>query len=676
VTAWFRSWRKRSSKAPTNPADPIDLELIPWLMATAISTTFPHFDSVPPWLFGGALLTIAWRIWLWRRGVCGGPAWQLILLAIAGAGGIVFEYRTLFGREPGVALLVLLMSLKLLELRTARDAVVVIMLGYFLLLTHYFYAESIPVGIWMLCATTVTTATLIRTQAPRLDTPAETLRQAARFVAQAIPVMVVLFFLFPRIDGPLWGLPQDAKKASSGLSDEMSPGSISELSQSTALAFRVEFKGQRPARDLLYWRGPVMSNYDGRTWRISRSGNQDVPTITPARDVGGTAALVEYAMTLEPHQQRWLLALDMPVDLPINSLLTPSLSVIHRNPVRDRMRFEFSASPRYRAGVDESPARLDRLRELPRDFNPKTRALAAEWRSASPNPKVISAKALLLFQQENFVYTLTPPLLGRNAIDDFLFDSRRGFCEHYASAYVFMMRAAGIPARVIGGYLGGEVNPIDGHLAVRQSDAHAWAEIWLAGEGWIRVDPTAAVAPNRIEQGLQASLPEGEALPAALRPDLEWLRALRYRWDAVDYAWNLWVLGYNMERQRQVLNRLGIGTDWTTLVGWLTGLTGTTFMLLGLWIIRRKPDPDRAHALWLLACKELARRGWERLPGEGPTDFANRVNADSKEFGALAIAIANHYIRLRYAMTESNIDTMYNAVGKLVPHWKLWSYRL
>ena len=684
MSTLFSRWRKKAQHAQNAP---LDLALIPWLMATACMTLLPHFESLPVWLPIGATLVLLWRGWLWSQKKLTAHTFIVVALAFAGTAGILSEYRTIFGRDPGVARLVVLMSLKLLELRSLRDAVVVVMLGYFLLLTHYFHADSIPVGLWMLAAMTIATATLIRLQAPHSGTPGTTIKQAGRLIIQSLPVMAILFVLFPRINGPLWGLPQDAKKSTSGLSDEMSPGSISQLSLSSALAFRVEFKGAPPARDLLYWRGPVMLDYDGKTWRAGRLGNFELPRIATVKGDAVAAApkgdLAEYSLTLEPHQQRWLLALDLPILLPNNALMTPALSVINKTPVRDRMRVDFVSMTRYRAGAEETPNMLRRALALPQNINPRSRELAGQWRSKSPQPKVIAAQALQYFQQQNFVYTLQPPLLGQNPIDEFMFDSRRGFCEHYASAFVFLMRAADVPARVVAGYLGGEINPIDGHFAVRQLDAHAWAEIWIAGEGWQRIDPTASIAPNRVEDGLQAALPAGEALPSALRPELDWLRALRYRWDVVDYAWNRWVLSYDEDRQRQLLKSLGLDHDWRNLIALLSSVIGMAILLLALWIMRRQAQQDQVQALWLLACTAFSHHGVTRRESEGPHDYAQRIACERPALAEAAHRIANHYIRLRYAQTSLNQrprnavwSAFYRQVATIAPPWKLWSLRL
>jgi protein-glutamine gamma-glutamyltransferase len=658
---WLKAWRKPRSASPA-----LQLPTLPWLTATAAVTVAPHYDNIPPWLAAAIALVLLSRLWFWRRGRLTPPRYLTFLLVSVGLVSIVAEYRTLVGRDTGVALLTLFISLKLFELRSQRDALVVVMLGYFLLLTHYFFADEIWVGLWMLAALIVTTATLIRLQAPTADTAQSTLRLAGQMILQAMPIMAILFVLFPRISGPLWSLPQDARRATTGLSDEMSPGSISELSQSSAVAFRVEFASQPPPRDKLYWRGPVMTDYDGRTWRATRNPSwRNAGSLAKVERTGGTS--IGYWITLEPHQQRWLLALDMPLDAPANSWLNSAFSLLNRAPVRERYRYSVTSNTDYRIGADESPSTLRASLALPSKLNPRALALATQWREAG-SAQEIAAKALLMFRQEGFVYTLRPPLLGEHAVDEFLFQSRRGFCEHYASAFVFLMRAAGVPARAVCGYQGGEINPIDSHLTVRQSDAHAWAEIWIKDEGWVRVDPTAAIAPNRIEQGLQASLAEGEPLPALMRFEVDWVRSVRYRWDALNNAWNQWVLGYNAERQKGILQRLGLDGNWQSMVS-LLSLAGALALLgIAAWIMRGEHRKDPADRLWQRLCRHFARRGIARQPWEGPKDYLTRVATLRPDLAPLADKVAKLYIPLRYGVADKVLLSQLRRIVRRLPY--------
>lgn len=630
---------------------PLEPGIHPWLLAAALVTAAPHAGHLPAWISALAGLLLLWRTWLWHGQLALPRAPLRFLLVAGGVGGIALEFGTLFGRDAGVALLALFMAMKPMEARNRRDALVIVMLGYFLLLTHYFHSESIVTGLWLLGAATFLTATLIRLHGGA-RAPREIAREAALIVLQALPVMLILFLLFPRVAGPLWGLPQDAHAGRTGLSDNMAPGSLSELIQSGSIAFRVQFSGTIPPMAERYWRGPVLTDYDGRTWR---TGSSTVPAGSAPRIVA-EGRHIDYVSTLEGHNQRWLLALDLPLALPPDSTLSPRLETLAREPVRKRGRYAFTSSTTFRANLEESPALLAEALRLPPALNPRTRALAEGWRDLPPER--IAKSALAHFRGEPFYYTLRPPLLGQHAMDEFLFRTRRGFCEHYASAFVFLMRAAGVPARVVAGYQGGELNPVDGFLIVRQSDAHAWAEIWLDGRGWVRVDPTAAVAPSRIEEGIAAALPEGEPLPIFARIDAGWLRQMRHRWEAVNNAWNQWVLGYNPQRQQEFLSRLGLhDADWRSMTVTLTLLCAAVMLLLTGWVLYRRPRVDPVQRAWLRLCRRLAGQGVARHPWEGPADLAARVARESPEWGALAAEAARCYTALRYGHLEGAART-------------------
>lgn len=637
----------RKAKAST----PIDPGAIPWLLAVALATAAPHAGNVPLWLAALVGTAIVWRGALWWK-KAGLPArWQLALFVIAGVAGIGWEYRTLFGRDAGVALLVFFMALKPMEMRAQRDAIVVVMLGFFLLLTHYFYSQTIPTGLWLLASATMLTATLIRVYGGR-QPPLVIVRYAGLMLAQALPFMLIAFMLFPRVSGPLWGLPQDAHSGLSGLSERMAPGSLNELILSGAIAFRVKFDGETPDQSQLYWRGPVFNDYDGQNWNAARTGQnyQQATQLTqrpPTIEARGTP--YRYVTTLEPHNQRWLLALDLPVTLPKDAILAPTLETLMRERIRSRTRLAFASSVDFSVNRNEDEGVLKLARVLPTGLNPRARALAAEWKATFKAPQMISNAALLHFRQEPFRYTLRPPLLGQQAVDEFLFDTRSGFCEHYASAYVFLMRAAGIPARVVAGYQGGEINPVDGYLTVRQSDAHAWAEIWIEGQGWLRVDPTAAVAPSRIESGIEAALPASDPLPAIIRIETDWLRDLRNRWEAANNAWNQWVLGYNPERQREVLSRLGLSDpDWRTMTAALAVLCGMALLAVTAWTLFQHSTATPAQRAWNAFCKRLERHGARRAPWEGPITFAARVAEVQPALGSLAHEAAGLFADLHY----------------------------
>lgn len=617
---------------------------VPWLLAVAAVTTAPHAPYLPWWLSLFSAAMLAGRAVLWFSNGRLPRRWVMVLVVFAGTAGIAWQYRALFGRDPGIALLVFFMTLKPMEMKSRRDGLTIVMLGFFLLLTHYFNSEDIMTGAWLLASATLVTASLLRMYGGAQPVGG-VLRYAGLLIAQSAPFMLIFFLLFPRVQGPLWGMPRDTYSGLSGLSDQMSPGSLDNLILSREVAFRVNFDTGMPERSQLYWRGPTFDSYDGRVWRTHFSSTpyaNNLPAKIEARD---EAALV-YTITLEAHNRRWLLALDMPVGLPEGASLAPTLEVLASRPVRFRSRFSFRSAPDYAVNREESPRQLQQALALPRRFNPRMQALAESWQRQSSDPERIAAAALRFFREEKFFYTLQPPPLGGNAIDEFLFDTRRGFCEHYAGAFTALMRAAGVPARVVTGYQGGEINPVDNSLTVRQSDAHAWAEIWIEGKGWLRIDPTAAVAPERIERGIEEALPRNEA-PLLMRFDRGWLTTLRYRWDALNNRWDQWVLGYNPDRQLEVLSRFGM-KNWQSMASAMAVLSAIALFLLAGWTFFRRERSTAETRLWRQFCARLEKFGIRRDPWEGPFDLAARAAQKNPAIAPLVRRAAEHFAELRY----------------------------
>lgn len=624
------------------PSPPLSQQQVIWLCAAALGAFAPLAPWLPWWLSAVSALALFWRSFLlWRR-ITPPPLWIINLLAMLGAAGVGIHYHTLLGKDAGVALLVLFLALKLFETKTARDAYAVVFLGYFLVLSQFFYSQSIPVALTAVATVILLTATLVALNRPQTR-PIVALRVAVAMVAQAVPFMLVLFVLFPRIAGPLWGLPQDTGRSISGLTDTMTLGSISQLSLSDAIAFRVHFANRIPAQDALYWRGPVLSEFDGHTWRIAR------PSISTKLPYVINGSAFPYEVTLEPHQQFWLLALELPGTLPADSVIGSDYGLFTRKPVRERLRYSVTSYPNIRAGNNESSHVLSAALALPKEANPRARALGAELRTRYNNAPGIAAAMLMRYRNEPFTYTLSPPPLGRNDIDDFLFTTRRGFCEHFAASFVFVMRAAGVPARVVTGYQGGDVNPVDGYLEVRQLDAHAWAEVWIRGEGWRRIDPTFAIAPNRIEQNLAAAVSANDPLPLLMRGDHPWLRAARYRLDAMVNGWNQWILGYDARRQQDLLQYLGMRSpDWQTMGALLMVCCGGLMLGLTAWTLRQWQRADPVLQQWQRFQRKLARRGIKAQPWEGPRNYARRAAAELPASSAEISEIEALYESLRY----------------------------
>jgi transglutaminase-like putative cysteine protease len=614
---------------------------IAWLAGSLLLVIAPHALRAPWWLTLLTLCLFGWRFYFSLNRAPLPSRWLVLGVALVAMLGVWLEYRALFGRQPGIVLLTLFAGLKLLETRTHRDAAAAAFLGYFLIITNFLYTQTIPTAALMCVALLAITTTLVGLAAPH-RAPRANLRTAALLLGHAAPAALALFLLFPRVQGPLWGLPQDAYAGMTGLSESMSPGTLSSLAQSDAIAFRAEFEGDPPVQRLRYWRGPLMWDFDGRTWT---TGTSFYAKFVPP---SGGQATHRYAVVLEPHNHSWLFALETAASLPPRARATFDGQIVSTSRVRNRIRYELTSVILPDPEPEEDANVLYRAVRLPRGANPRAVALAGEWRRASRSDEEILERAVAYLREGNYTYTLEPPLLGEHTVDDFLFETRAGFCEHYASAFAFLMRAAGVPARIVTGYQGGELNPIDNIITVRQSDAHAWTEVFLGARGWVRVDPTAAAVPRRVEAGLSRAVPETE-LRALMRPELEWLRGMRDQWEALTHKWNVWVLGYNPDRQRDLLGSFGMrDADWRTLTAALFSVLGIMTLALLAWSLRRLRRPDPVQKAWRAFCGKLAARGVERSPHEGPRDFAARAARALPNARRAILRIGSLYIALRY----------------------------
>ena len=617
-----------------------------WLLAALTLVAAPHAERLPWWVTGLAVVLMAWRIYLLGHGRLPLPRkWLLLLIVASATAGIYLHYRSIFGRDPGVTLLIVMLALKTLETRSTRDGMLLIFLCYFLIIPNFFFSQTILTAIYMLGCVWFITAGMLGLHYTRHPGYRTQLRTSGVLLAQAAPLMLALFLFFPRIQGPLWGLPQDAYSGVTGLSDTMAPGSLSNLSLSDAVAFRVGFTSLPPPPRQLYWRGPVLWDFDGRTWTAPRRRLYGAPRYRTS------SAPVAYEVTLEPHNKRWLFALELPGRLPPRSQATVDFQLISNTPVTQRLRYEMVSYPDTGYGIDESPAVLASATRLPPDFNPRARALAQSLRVKFSDDRALMHEVLNLFRNQSFFYTLTPPPLGTHTVDEFLFDTKSGFCEHYASAFAVLMRAAGIPSRIVTGYLGGEINPVGNYMIVRQADAHAWTEVWFSDEGWVRVDPTAAVSPLRVESGIAAAVPRTDPLPLMVRGDYPWLRQARLTWDSLSNSWNQWVLGYNPERQRSLLSRVGINdATWRTLTVILIAATGIIMLALALITLRRLRTVvrDPVKLAYNRFCAKFGRKGLPRDPAEGPLAYAARLARLRPDLAPGIAAITRLYVTLRY----------------------------
>jgi protein-glutamine gamma-glutamyltransferase len=614
-----------------------------FLLGVIAWTVLPHVEHLPGWCIALTAVVLAWRALL---AVANGPLpsrWLLVAVLTVAAGLTYMSFRTLLGREPGVTMAVVLMGLKTLELRARRDAFVVFFLGFFLVLTHFLYSQSLAVAAAMLVSVWGLLTALVLSHMP-VGQPS--LQQAARLAGRTAllgaPIMLLLFLLFPRI-GPLWGVPQDGV-SSTGLSDRMRMGTVAELAQDDRIAMRIRFDGPPPPPDTLYFRGPVLSRFDGQEWRAL------VPSfalsLQPPANLRTRGEPLRYEMTLEPQRIATLPLLEAAAAAPqvegYRVRGQSDLQWLAERPVQERLRFRAEAHTRFQHGPVQPVLGLQDHLDLPPGFNPRTLAWAAELRR---NPALADAGARELAQRVmqhirsgGYSYTLAPGEYGRDAIDEFWLDRKEGFCEHFAAAFVVVMRALDVPARVVTGFQGADPLPVDGFLVVRQSAAHAWAEYWQPGVGWVRADPTAAVAPDRISRSLRLAPTPGLVAGAldAVSPAL--VQRLRDVWETVNNRWNQWVLNYSRGQQLDVLKDLGFDApDWQTLAKLLIVSLSAMALAGALWAWwdRHRVDPWVRQRERLL--RQLRRLGVSADAHDAPGTLARRVR---ERYGMAGEALA------------------------------------
>lgn len=651
-----------------------------WAACPLATGTLLNADRVPGWVPAAALLLAAWRVWVaWR------PAQALrlpgtltrSLLAAVMVAAVLARFHTLNGLSAGTALLILMGASKLLETSVRRDALIVVAVALFLLLAAVLDRQNLVRAplylgqVWICCAALA----VIGYEPPSGTSEAGTagsfddrsaLKLAARTLLLAAPLALVLFIFFPRLAGAFWALPR-GELATTGLSDTMNPGSITELTTSYDIAFRVRFEGALPPPAMRYWRGPVLHNFDGYTWRRTYAGPYRRP---PLEYLG---APYRYRVLLEPSSQRWWFTLDRVRQRPDAAVfLTEDDELIGAQPVRDTTAYSVVSYTNVRstAPLTAGPRRRD---TQPVPGNPRSLAFARELRERAGSDSAYVSAVLDFLRTGGFQYTLTPPPLGANAVDDFLFGTRRGFCGHFASAFVALMREAKVPAHVVTGYLGGEWNPVGGYLIVRQSDAHAWAEVWLDGRGWTRVDPTAVVEPERLNRGILDLLPNAVSAEARLLRASSWLTALLQNWDAANDWWTEHVLKFDFKAQIGILERLGIDSPDASDLGW--ALAGGLLLWMG-WIAwqhaRGSPRPrrDRLTLAYSRLCDKLRRVGIARAPHQGPLAFAEIVGQRRPDLATPVGTLLRHYAQLRFGAISATahaaaVSTFERAVRRL-----------
>ncbi|MEP6549423.1 MAG: DUF3488 and transglutaminase-like domain-containing protein [Gammaproteobacteria bacterium] len=632
---------------------PISFDHLLGISACLALAVAAHLVSLPVWVPVTVAMSGGIRLLLAYRGRSAPP--RAIRLAVAAlAIALVFaQFRTFNGLSAGTALLALMAGLKLFEAETPRDIYIVTLSIYFLSVSALLESDSFWLFAYLIAILWLTTASLLRLTTRQNATDwRRGLRYSGRILVQALPLALALWLLFPRLAGPLWHLPDDGNAATTGLSDTLSPGDIDQLVQSDEVAFRVRFTAAPPPPLERYWRGPVMHDFDGHTWRRAYSGGA-----APPLQILGAA--YRYTVNMEPHRHNWILTLDWPArwDLP-GGRLTSDYTLVQREPLSRPIHVAVTSYTHV-----QNPAALSALLRkrdsAPPRGNPRTVQLAQTLRAQHPDDVDYLRSVLAMFTQQPFYYTLTPPKLIGDSVDAFLFDSRRGFCGHYASAFAVLMRAAGIPAHIVTGYQGGTFNRFADYWIVRQSDAHAWVEVWIEGQGWLRVDPTSAIAPNRVEPSAEGALSADEPLVSRWQRRTPWLADARLRLDALSQLWRERILLFDQDSQNRLLEWMHIPEpDGQKLV--LVLAAALTLVMCWLtWSVRREIEPARRELLlraYSRLCAKLASVGIPRPAHEGAEAYAARVAEQRPDLGPAVAALCRHYSRLRYGGALSRIS--------------------
>jgi len=615
--------------------------------------TFPHVNHIPLPIFAAFYLLLSWRfICIWQKNYL--PNKALLLVVTTAAIFLLYQqYHSFLGRDAGTSLFVLALALKLLEIKKQRDLYLVNYLAFIVATSQFLFQQSILMAIYILLVTSVLLATLVSINSQKPKTiPA--LKTAAIIIFQALPISIILFVFFPRVEAPRWMMFGQQNSAKTGLSNSLEPGAISQLGLSDELVFRVKFEDELPPRNKLYWRGPVYSYTDGKKWSELKTA---VKKHTKAL-LSYSGKKYQYTLMMEPQDKDWVFALDMPSAFPQQLKQNAQYQLINSKNNNKRAEYKISSYTQYNTGTINQQSYQDNI-QLPDTPSDKLTQLVTRLHGFDQQAEYYIQSVLKYFRVNKFYYTLKPPLMGDQPIETFLFDKRYGFCSHYATAFVYLMRIAGIPARVVGGYQGGAFNQAGHFLEIKQANAHAWAEVWLKGKGWTRFDPTAAIAPERIEQDIDIDQQIATGLinfAPNINGRLPWMKQARQMWSTIDYSWQRWVINYSTENQSKFLSSFGLNTI-KSIVYWLLACISIVTCLLA-WVIlkHKKVELTEEVKLYQLFCKKMSAIGLDKHNSETVQSFCKRIQKQRPDLAKKAIKITMIFTRLHYEKMHKDKD--------------------
>ncbi|WP_223668497.1 transglutaminase family protein [Kangiella shandongensis] len=632
--------------------------VVPLLLAIQAVVLLPLWFHLPSWITAttiGLLLTK----WYLNHHQLQAPKWILLVIVLLCVGGVFLQFKTLNGRDAGIGLISLMYGFKLLEAKSYRDASLVLFISFFIVVTAFFYSEAIWMGVYLLITMLLILIGLMVLNSPQGIKGTKKIGKASAItLVQAIPIMVILFFLFPRSSTPLWSMPNDSQ-AGSGIDDTMAPGSIGALHTFDDIAFRVDFADKVPSNSEMYWRGLVLARFDGFTWHKEEH--------SPLRGELGLPreATYQYRVQMEPNNRNWIFGLEQLAEAPDGAYLFSDNTWLKRRRVTQRLTYSAQAY-----NIDFSQQGLSQHQrsiylQIPDDSNERTKEWAEERRREHGSDEQFVSWILSYIHQNQYHYTLTPQVIEEDTIDGFWFQTQEGFCEHYAGAFVYIMRAAGIPARVVAGYQGGEYNPYGDYFIIRQSDAHAWTEVWLDGEGWRRVDPTAAIHPSRVEEDLRGQTSSRDGWleefggDAMFEPPQGFLQDLALRWDAIQNFWSDTVMGYSKDMQFGWLRQLGIEKNQYRYLGY--GLLVTVLLaglIFGYWVLRATQKLDPVAKQYIKLLTRLKKKGVPCEPSTGPKELLKITRRTSPKLYARVAPAIKTYTSLRYRNKSDSKDLL------------------
>ncbi|MCF6288694.1 MAG: DUF3488 and transglutaminase-like domain-containing protein [Proteobacteria bacterium] len=640
----------------------LSIKQIFWIISSVVIAVLPHLPRLPVW-FGLLLIIVVAITWFAAKGsIKVIPRWLIAVATILTFLAIIYFQGFALNREISVTILTTMTVLKLLETRAKRDAWMVVTLCYFVILTRFFYSQDLLLVLYLIASVIVITHSLFILQHDNSNKllRKHEIKQTLSLLLYGVPLAALFFLFFPRLGSPIWGSPDLFGQGKTGISEQMSPGSISSLFNDDSTAFRATFNGAIPAKSQLYWRGPVLWDFDGKTWHK----NQQLQATIRPRNFALEGQIVNYEIELEPTGQKYIFALDYMLSTPNKTFLLSDSQLMSNHDLNQLSHYQFSSVLKTYNPYEWLPqSTLKRLTQLPANFNPKTIKMMQSWRQQTSNPEHLIQRVLNLFTTDEFYYSYTPPLLSNHTVDQFLFTTKSGFCEHYASAFTVMMRAADIPARVVTGYQGGIRN--GDYLLVKQSDAHAWSEVWIADKGWLRVDPTAAVSPLRVEQGSQALMSQ----QSRSWHDTSWLRKAGERYDAMRHKWNKWVRDYDVLKQRALFKIVGFDSQDGKSIAIILGviMLGTTLVVLFLlYIFKPKRKFNHYDKVYHKFLKIFKSKGLVKSPQQGTLAFAHVATAKFPQAKQSINEFVALYLKLRYAQSSKNNTVLDKRLNKII----------